>query len=108
LFWATVVSLLNMVELQLRRRLGAEGDVDEPRLAVELQKVAVAVDVGDAGVDAPFHPFVQAAVDQLLAEFDELLLVDGGFLVGKDEEADLWLVTRSSISSATFFGSRTR
>jgi hypothetical protein len=64
----------------------------QPRLAVERQKVLVAHDVGDAGVDAPLDLFRQAAGDQLLAELHELLAVDGGFLVGEDEEADLVLV----------------
>jgi hypothetical protein len=34
----------------------------------------------------------QVAGDQLLAELDELLAVDGGFLVGEDEEADVVIV----------------
>jgi hypothetical protein len=38
------------------------------------------------------HLVGQAAGDQLLAELDELLAVDGGFLVGEDEEADVVVV----------------
>jgi hypothetical protein len=38
------------------------------------------------------HAARQVALDQLLAELDELLAVDGGFLVGEDEEADAFLV----------------
>ena len=64
----------------------------QPRLAIEFQQVLVAVDIGDAGVDAPFHPVRQATVDQLLTEFDEFLAVDRGFLVGKYEEADAVIV----------------
>ena len=80
--------LVELVQLQLGRRLGAQGHMHQPRLAVEGKQVAVAVDVGHAGVDAPFDLVGQAAVDQLLAEFDELLLVDGRFLIRKNEEPD--------------------
>jgi hypothetical protein len=45
--------LVEEIELQLRGGLGAERDVDEARLAVEGQKLLVAQNVGDAGVDAP-------------------------------------------------------
>jgi hypothetical protein len=38
------------------------------------------------------HLVRQVARDQLLAELDELLAVDGGFLVGEDEEADIVVV----------------
>jgi hypothetical protein len=54
------------------------------------------------------HAPRQVAGDQLLAELDELAPVDGGFLVGEDEEADVVLSTSFSISSTTLIGSRTR
>ena len=79
--------LVEQVELELRRGLGAERDVDEAGLAIERQHRLVAQHVGDAGVDAPQN--VEVAGDQLLAERDELLLVDGRLLVGEDEEADI-------------------
>ena len=84
--------LVEQVELQLRRGLGAERDVDQAGLAVERQQLLVAQDVGDARVDAPLDLVGQAARDQLLAELDELLAVDGRFLVGEDEEPDVVLV----------------
>ena len=64
----------------------------QPRLAEQGQQVLVAHDIGDAGVDAPLDLVRQAARDQLFAELDELATVDRGFLVGKDEEADLMVV----------------
>ena len=84
--------LVELVQLQLRRRLGAQGHMHQPRLAVEGKQVAVAVDVGHAGVDAPFDLVRQAPVDQLLTEFDEFLLVDGGFFVGQNEEANAMVI----------------
>jgi hypothetical protein len=98
--------LVEAVQLQLRRRLGAQADVDQAGLAEHRQQLLVAQDVGDAGVDAPQHR--QVALDQLFAELDELLAVDGGFFVGQDEEADLVVAHQVSISSTTFFGSRMR
>ncbi len=79
--------LVEAVELQLRRGFGAQRHVDQPGLAVEGQQLLVAQDVGHAGVDAPQDG--ELALDEFLAEGDELLAVDGGLLVGEDEEADL-------------------
>ena len=75
------------VQVQLGGRLGAERDMHQTGLAVEGQQVPVAHDVGHAGVDAPVD--VDLAVDQLLAQCDELLLEDGGLFVGQDHEADV-------------------
>ena len=58
-----------------------------PCLAVERQQRFVPQNVGDAGVDAPQD--LEVARDQFLAEGDEFLLVDGGLLIGEDEEADV-------------------
>ena len=80
--------LVEPVELHLRCRLGAEADMDEARLPVKRQQFLVAIDIGDAGVDAPFHLVGQTAVDQFLTELDKGLAVDGRFLVREDEEAD--------------------
>jgi hypothetical protein len=77
-----------------------------PGLAKHRQQLLVAQDVGHAGVDAPLDR--QVALDELFAEGDELLAVDRRLLVGQDEEADLVVRTRFSISSTTFFGSRMR
>jgi hypothetical protein len=60
-------------------------------LAVERQEVLVAHDVGHTGVDAPLDFVRQPACDQLVAEFNELLAVDGGLFVRKDEKADIVL-----------------
>ena len=84
--------LVEAVELQLRGRFGAKAHMHEAGLAPHLEIVAVAVDVGDAGVDAPLHLVGQTTGDEFFAEFGELLLVDGGFLVGEDEEADIVVV----------------
>jgi hypothetical protein len=86
--------LVELVELELGRRLGAERDVNETGLAVERSIFLVAQDVGDAGVDAPLDLVGQAARDQFLAELNELLAVDGRFLVGEDEEADVVVRSR--------------
>ena len=51
----------------------------------------------------------EVALDQFLAQRDELLAVDRRLLVGEDEEADLVLAcTSTSISSTNLTGSRVR
>jgi len=70
------------------RGFGAERDMDEGGLAVEFEKILVAVDIRHAGVGASFHLIGEAAVDEFLAKGHEFLFVDDGFFVGEDEEAD--------------------
>ena len=56
---------------------------------IQWQQCFVAENVGDAGVYTSLHLVGQTSSDQLLAEGDELLAIDSGFFVGKDEEADV-------------------
>ena len=67
----------------------------QPGAPEKREQVFVAHDVGDAGVDAPFHPVRQAARDQLLAELNELAAVDGGFFIGEDEKANLMVIDQA-------------
>src|SRR5579883_1180076 len=79
--------LVEAVEFQLRRRLGAERNMDQAGLAIERQERLVAQDVSDAGIDTPQD--FQVAADQFLAECHELLLVDGRLFVCQNEKADI-------------------
>ena len=63
--------------------------MNQPGTAIERQILLVAQDIGDPRVDAPLHLVRQAARDQFLAELDKLLAIDGGLLIGEDEEADI-------------------
>ena len=80
--------LVELVELQLRGGFGAKAHMHKPGLAVEFQQFAVAINIGHARIDAPFHFVRQAACDQFLAEFDEFLAIDGGFFIRQNEETD--------------------